>query len=59
MNNKNLIYLGLAALALFLLNKKKEETSASTDGTTDQTFPGNPEKPAAPSNTGVVPPINN
>lgn len=59
MNNKNLIYLGLAALALFLLNKKKDESSENTEGTTDQTFPGNPEKPAAPSNTGVVPPINN
>ena len=59
MNNKNLIYLGLAALALFLLNKKKEETSETTDGTTDQTFPGNPDKPAAPSNTGVVSPTNN
>jgi len=59
MNNKNLIYLGLAALAIILLNKKKDESSESTDGNTDQTFPGNPEKPATPSNTGVVAPINN
>lgn len=58
MNNKNLIYLGLAALALFLLNKKKDETSQSTDGTTDQTFPGNPEPAKTTEKVCITEPCN-
>ena len=38
MNNKNLIYLGLAALALFLLNKKKDESTEEKKD--EQIFPG-------------------
>lgn len=49
MNNKNLIYLGLAALAIILLNKKKSETTE--DKKEDQIFPGgNTNQTTVPEN---------
>lgn len=49
MNNKNLIYLGLAALAIFLLNKKKSETTDEKKD--DQIFPGgNTNQTTVPEN---------
>jgi hypothetical protein len=49
MNNKNLIYLGLAALAIFLMNKKKSD--ATEDKKDDQIFPGgNTNQTTVPEN---------
>lgn len=63
MKNKNLIYLLLAGLGIYLITKKKSEETDSTTAPIDaaaNTFPGGNTTPdkTEPQNTGVVPPVN-
>jgi hypothetical protein len=61
MKNKNLIYLLLAGLGIYLVTKKKSEETPSSNTPSDadaNTFPGSNSTAdkTIPQNTGVVPP---